>query len=116
MRVLHGYFSRFFYSLLIVIKPKFFFHFQIINLGETILPCMDIKALDNEWFYDDVTPRGVSFDALLPQASKTPLGNMQDFELIHTPANMAEFQSNYWYKKNSGLGKRKTKQAAFMPK
>lgn len=70
---------------------------------------MGIKALDNEWFYDDVTPRGVSFDALLPQASKTPLGNMQDFELIHTPANMAEFQSNYWYKKNSGLGKRKTK-------
>ena len=64
---------------------------------------MNIKAINGEWFYDDVTPRGVSFDGLLPQACKIPLGNMQDFELIHTPEKMAEFQSNEWYQKNWGL-------------
>ena len=36
---------------------------------------MNIEAI-NEWFYDDITARGVSFDGLLPQACKTPLGNM----------------------------------------
>ena len=64
---------------------------------------MNIKAINGEWFYDDVTPRGVSFDGLLPQACKIPLGNMQDFELIHTPEKMAEFQSNDWYEKNWNL-------------
>ena len=77
--------------------------FQVINLGETILPSMNIKAINGEWFYDDVTPKGVSFDGLLPQASKIPLGNMKDFELIHTPEKMAEFQSNEWYQKNWSL-------------
>ena len=64
---------------------------------------MNIDAINGEWFYDDVTPRGVSFDGLLPQACKIPLGNMKDFELIHTPEKMAEFQSNEWYRKNWGL-------------
>ena len=64
---------------------------------------MNIDAINGEWFYDDVTPRGVSFDGLLPQACKIPLGNMQDFELIHTPEKMAEFQSNDWYQKNWSL-------------
>ena len=64
---------------------------------------MNIEAINGEWFYDDVTPRGVSFDGLLPQACKIPLGNMKDFELIHTPEKMAEFQSNNWYQKNWGL-------------
>ena len=61
---------------------------------------MNIEAIDGEWFYDDVTPRGISFDGLLPQACKIPLGNMKDFELIHTPEKMAEFQSNHWYRKS----------------
>ena len=78
-------------------------HLQVINLGETILPSMNIEAINGEWFYDDVTPRGVSFDGLLPQACKIPLGNMKDFELIHTPEKMAEFQTNDWYKKNWSL-------------
>ena len=65
---------------------------------------MDIEALNNEWFYDDITPRGVSFDGFLPQACKTPLGDMVAFELIHSPAKMAEFQNNLWHKKNPGLG------------
>ncbi len=77
---------------------------QIISLGETILPCMDIDVLRGDWFYDDVTPRGLSFDGLLPQASKTPLGNTQDFELIHNPITMANFQSNYWQNKDPRLG------------
>ena len=64
---------------------------------------MNIEAINGEWFYDDVTPRGVSFDGLLPQACKIPLGNMQDFELIHTPEKMAEFQSNEWYRNNWSL-------------
>ena len=64
---------------------------------------MNIETINGEWFYDDVTPRGVSFDGLLPQACKIPLGNMQDFELIHTPEKMAEFQSNDWYQKNWSL-------------
>ena len=64
---------------------------------------MNIDAINGDWFYDDVTPRGVSFDGLLPQACKIPLGNMQDFELIHTPKKMAEFQSNDWYEKNWSL-------------
>ena len=64
---------------------------------------MNIEAIDSEWFYDDVTTRGVSFDSFLPQACKIPLGNMQSFELIHTPEKMADFQSNDWYRKNWSL-------------
>ena len=64
---------------------------------------MNIEALNNEWFYDDVSARGVSFDAFLPQACKTPLGNMHEFELIHTPEKMAHFQNNDWYNKNWSL-------------
>lgn len=65
---------------------------------------MNIQAINGRWFYDDVTARGVSFDGFLPQACKTPLGNMQDFELIHSPEKMAEFQTNDWYRKNVSLG------------
>ena len=64
---------------------------------------MNIEAINNEWFYDDVSARGVSFDAFLPQACKTPLGNMHEFELIHTPEKMAHFQNNDWYNKNWSL-------------
>jgi tetratricopeptide (TPR) repeat protein len=78
---------------------------------------MNIEAI-NGWFYDDITARGVSFDGLLPQACKTPLGNiplgnmpefeligdMPEFELIHTPEKMADFQNNDWYRKNWKLG------------
>ena len=64
---------------------------------------MDIKALKADWFFDDITPRGLSFDAFLPQACKTPLGNMKDFELIHSPKKMAEFLGNPWYDTNPGL-------------
>ena len=64
---------------------------------------MDIKALKTDWFFDDITPRGVSFDGFLPQACKTPLGNMEDFELIQSPGKMAEFLDNSWYESNPEL-------------
>jgi tetratricopeptide (TPR) repeat protein len=70
---------------------------------------MNIEAINEGWFYDDKTAKGVSFDGLLPQACKTPLGNMPlgntpEFELIHTPEKMAHFQNNDWYRKNWKLG------------
>ena len=78
---------------------------------------MNIEPI-NGWFYDDITARGVSFDGFLPQACKTPLGNMPlrnmpefelienmpEFELIHTPEKMADFHNNNWYRKNWKLG------------
>ncbi|CAB3982750.1 PREDICTED: uncharacterized protein LOC109479539 [Paramuricea clavata] len=70
---------------------------------------MNIEAIKEAWFYDDITTRGVSFDGFLPQACKTPLGNMllgntPEFELIHTPEKMADFQNNDWYRKDWKLG------------
>ena len=48
------------------------FHIVVLNVQETIVPSLNIASLNgNEsslgnWFYDDVTSRGISFDGLMP--------------------------------------------------
>eukprot|EP00058_Branchiostoma_floridae_P027777 XP_002613268.1 hypothetical protein BRAFLDRAFT_68233 [Branchiostoma floridae] len=80
-------------------------HLKVLNLGETILPSMAIKSLNdfdnkkNDWYYDNTTPHGFSFDGSMPWASKTALGrdptaSKPALELIMTPSEMAELQKD----------------------
>jgi tetratricopeptide (TPR) repeat protein len=73
---------------------------KIINLGETILPALNIPFLKEAKFFDDLIPRGFAFDGAGVQGKgcKTPFGNTGNvdekgkaFELIQTPGKMAQY-------------------------
>ena len=59
------------------------FHCVVLNFRETIIPSLHITSLNNEssdlkdWFYDSITPQGVSFDGMMPHACKFPLGRQE---------------------------------------
>ena len=80
---------------------------KITNFGETIIPTLGIEAFNNfktgedqyEWFWDDIVKRGFSMDGKTWYACKSPLGRQgykgkPDYELILTPKQLAEFQSD----------------------
>lgn len=94
------------------------FHIKIVNLGESQLRWIGIEALNNfktaneedDWFWDNVMPYGLSLDGAHWHACEMPLGRKNykakiitndhhsviidkpDFELILTPADLVEFQ------------------------
>ena len=83
------------------------FHVIILNMQETIIPSLDIFSLNSSksklgnWFYDAFTPRGISFDGLMPHACKFPLGNQAlnpekpfTTELIKPVSKMLEYLSS----------------------
>ena len=80
------------------------FHIVVLNLQETIVPSVNIASFNGNksslgnWFYDDVTPRGISFDGMMPHACKFPLGRQQHTknkqfatELIKPVSEMLEY-------------------------
>ena len=60
------------------------FQIVVINLQETIIPCVNISSLidqkNKHWFYDEVTKHGICFDSMMPHACKFPLGRMETTE------------------------------------
>ena len=73
------------------------FHTVILNLQETIIPSLNIESL-GDWYFDAFTPRGISFDGMMPHASKFPLGRLQltkekpfETELIKPVSKMLEY-------------------------
>ena len=56
------------------------FQVVLINLQETVVPSVAIVSLE-DWFFDDITPKGISFDGMMPHASKFPLGRQQPTQL-----------------------------------
>jgi len=80
------------------------FHVIILNMQESIIPSLNIRTLNNDdstlkdWYYDAVTPRGISFDGMMPHACKFPLGRLKhtkikkfSTELIKPVSKMLEY-------------------------
>ena len=75
------------------------FHLIVLNLQESIIPSLNIKSLS--WFFDAHTPRGISFDGMMPHACKFPLGRFEKTdkkpfvtELIKPVSEMLKFLSS----------------------
>ncbi|KIC76514.1 hypothetical protein DB41_FW00020, partial [Neochlamydia sp. TUME1] len=85
-------------------------HLKVINLGETILPALNIPCIKEVNLFDSVTPRGFAFDGegVQGKGCKTPFGNRQTFELIQTPEKMAQYiakdeKGQWWHEKETHL-------------
>ncbi|WP_158623024.1 tetratricopeptide repeat protein [Neochlamydia sp. S13] len=85
-------------------------HLKVINLGETILPALNIPCLQTIDFFDGATPRGFAFDGagVKDKGCKTPFGNGKTFELIQTPGKMAQYiakdeEGQWWHEKEPHL-------------
>nr|WP_166158012.1 tetratricopeptide repeat protein [Neochlamydia sp. AcF84]NGY95860.1 hypothetical protein [Neochlamydia sp. AcF84] len=85
-------------------------HLKVINLGETILPALNIPCLKAIDFFDGTTPRGFAFDGagVEGKGCKTPFGNSKTFELIQTPEKMAQYiakdeDGQWWHDKEPHL-------------
>ncbi|MBS4165565.1 Uncharacterized protein NEOC65_000626 [Neochlamydia sp. AcF65] len=85
-------------------------HLKVINLGETILPALNIPCLKAISFFDDITPRGFAFDGagVEGKGCKTPSGNGKTFELIQTPEKMAQYigkdnENQWWHEREPHL-------------
>ena len=89
------------------------FHIIIINVQESIIASFNVESLNGidsslgDWFYDDFTPQGVSFDGMMPHACKFPLGRQQHTknkqfttELIKPVCEMLEYLSSETNLKN----------------
>ena len=83
------------------------FHVTILNLQETIIPSLNVSSLNDknsrlkDWYYDAITPRGISFDGMMPHACKFPLGRLEHTkdkqfttELIKPVSEMLEYLSS----------------------
>ena len=63
------------------------FHIVVINLKETYIPKVCVPCLNDSsnsqknWFWDELTPSGISFDSMKPIGCKIPLGRTQHTEL-----------------------------------
>ncbi|KIC73518.1 hypothetical protein DB42_CA00200 [Neochlamydia sp. EPS4] len=86
-------------------------HLKVINLGETILPALNIPCLKAIDFFDGIIPRGFAFDGagVEGKGCKTPFGNDgKTFELIQTPEKMAQYiakdeKGQWWHEKEPHL-------------
>jgi len=88
------------------------FQLVLVNLGETIVPNINLPFLnnpfnkDNNWFFEVNPIRGISFDGMTPYACKFPLGRTETprkpwkTELIQPVSKMLNYLKRREAKKN----------------